>query len=136
MDRFRCYAQEVDQGATALVLGLAKAFERVGLPVVWAWATHFEFRRKILRVLCGYFEHQRRVKFGGCLAERLQTITAFLRGQSEATQIYPPLKLRVFVDDITVFYKWQEQGAGGDGRKCFENVENGGRGGGLKAVDH
>ena len=51
MDRFRCYAQEVDQGATALVLGLAKVFERVRLPVLRAWATHFEFRRKIF-ALC------------------------------------------------------------------------------------
>ena len=32
--------------------GLAKAFERVSLPVVWAWATHFNLPRKILRVLC------------------------------------------------------------------------------------
>ena len=45
-----------DRGAVALVLDLAKAFERVSLPVVWAWATHFCFPRKILRVLCGYFE--------------------------------------------------------------------------------
>ena len=42
-----------DQGALALVLDLAKAFERVSLPVVWAWATRFP--RKILRVLCGVF---------------------------------------------------------------------------------
>ena len=42
---------------------LAKAFERVGLPVVWAWATHCNFPRMILRVLCGYFEHQWRVQF-------------------------------------------------------------------------
>ena len=48
-----------------LVLDLAKAFERVSLPVVWAWATHFCFPRKILRVLCGYFEHQRRGRMCG-----------------------------------------------------------------------
>ena len=30
-------------GSSALVLDLAKAFERVSLPVVWAWATHFSF---------------------------------------------------------------------------------------------
>ena len=52
-----------------MVLDLAKAFERVSLPVVWAWATHFSFPRKILRVLCGYFEHQRREKSEGCVAE-------------------------------------------------------------------
>ena len=63
----------------------------------------------------GYFEHQRRLQFEGCVAEPLQTITAILPGSkwscllprvlqdalSEVTQIYPSLKLRVFVDDIT-----------------------------------
>ena len=53
MERFDGKAKEGEQGAVALVLDLAKAFERVGLPVVWAWATHFCFPRKVLRVLCG-----------------------------------------------------------------------------------
>ena len=109
-------AKAEDQGALALVLDLANALERVSLPVVRAWATHFSFRRKILRVLCGCFEHHRRVQFEGCAAEPLQTITAILPGSewscllpcivlqdalSEVTQIYPPLQLGVFVDDIT-----------------------------------
>ena len=55
------------KGAVALVLDLAKAFERVGLPVV------FSFPRKILRLLCGYFEYQRRL-----VAQPLKTITAIL----------------------------------------------------------
>ena len=76
MERFDGKAKKEDQGALALVLDLAKAFERVSLPVMWAWATHFSFPRKILRALCGYFEHQRRVLFEGCVAEPLQTITA------------------------------------------------------------
>ena len=88
------------------------------VPEVWTWATHFEFSRKILRVLRGYFEHQRRVQFEGCVAEPFQTITAILLGSkwsclllrivlqdalSEVTKIYPSLILRVFVDDITAF---------------------------------
>ena len=60
-ERFEFQAREEDLGAVALVLDLAKAFERVSLPVVWAWATHFSLPRNILRVLCDYFEHQRRV---------------------------------------------------------------------------
>ena len=111
MERFNGRTKAEDRGAVALELHLAKAFERVNLPVVWAWAKHFSFPRKILRVLCGYFEHQRR----GCVAEPLQTITAFLPRSkwsglplrivlqdalSEVTNIYPSLKLRVFVDDI------------------------------------
>ena len=66
-----------NEGGLVLVLDLAKAFERVSLA---AWATRFEFPRRILRVLCGYFEHQRRVQFEGCVAEPLQTITAILSG--------------------------------------------------------
>ena len=76
------------------------------------------FSRKILRVLCGYFEHQRSAQFEGCVAEPLQTITAILLGSkwscllmrivlqdalSEVTQIFPPLKLLVFEADITAF---------------------------------
>ena len=111
MERFDGRGKEEDQGAVALVLDLAKAFERVSLPVVWAWATHFSFPRKILRVLCGYVEHQRRVQFEGCAAEPLRTITAILPGSkwfflllrivlhdalSEVMKFYPSLKLRVF----------------------------------------
>ena len=75
-----CKAKEEDQRAVASVLDLAKAFERVSIPVVWACATHFSFPRKILRVLCGYFEHQRRVQFQGCVAEPLRTISAIFPG--------------------------------------------------------
>ena len=113
MERFNYRAGAEDQG---LVLDQAKALERVSLPVVWAWATRFSFPRKILRLLCWYFEQQRRVQFEGCAAGPLQTITAILPGSkwsflflrivlqdalSEVTKIYPFLKLRVFVDDCT-----------------------------------
>ena len=81
-------AEEDDQGVLALVLDLAKAFERVSLPVVWAWATHFSFPRKILRVMCGYFEHL-------VLQDALREVTNF----------YRPLKLRVFVDEIKALGK-------------------------------
>ena len=68
------------------------------------------------RVLCGHFEHQKHVQFEGCVAEPFGTITAILPGSkwsclllrivlqdelSEVSKIYLPLKLRVFVDDIT-----------------------------------
>ena len=63
----------------------------------------------------GVFEHLRRTQHEGCVAEPLQTFTALpgskwscllqrvvlLDALSEATKIYPLLKLRVFVDDIT-----------------------------------
>ena len=115
MERFKYQAGEEDQGAVALDLDPAKAFERVGLPVVCAWATHFSFPRKMLRVICGYFEDQKRAHFEGGVAEPPQTITAILPGSkwsclllrivvqdalSKAAQIHPPLKLRVFVHKL------------------------------------
>ena len=118
MERFKYRAGEECLGAVALVLDLdlAKVFEGVSLPVVWAWATHFNFPRKILREQCGYFDHQRRVQFDGCVAEPLTTITAILPGSTWSCLLLrivlqdtlgilgtglSPLKLRVFVDDIT-----------------------------------
>ena len=61
-ERFTGHKKEEDQGAVALVLDPAKGFKRVSFLVVWARAAHFIFPRKILRVLCGYFEHQRTVE--------------------------------------------------------------------------
>ena len=94
MERFKYRAGEEELGAVSLVLDLAKAFERVSLPVVWAWATHFSFPRKILRVLCRYFEHLRRVQFKGCVAEPLRTITVILPGST-----WSCLLLRIVVQD-------------------------------------
>ena len=82
MEMERCDGKaKEDQGAVALALDLTKAFERVSLPVVWAWATHLSFPRKILRVLRGDFEHQGRVQFEGCVAE---TSRPSCQGQSGA----------------------------------------------------
>ena len=101
MDRFDGKPKAEEQGAVALVLDWAKAFERVSLLVVWAWATHFCFPRKILRVLCGYFEHQRRVQFEGCVAEPLNTITAILPGST-----WSCLLLRIVLQDALI--RWWE----------------------------
>ena len=65
--------QAKDQGAVKLVIDLAIVFQLCGLG-----RRVSIFLRKILRVLCGYFEHQRRVQFDRCVAEPLQTITATL----------------------------------------------------------
>ena len=104
MERFNGKAKEEDQGAVPLVLDLAKGFERVSLLVVWAWGTRFSFPRKILRVLCGYFEYHGH--FARIQAELLAIPHFVLQDAlSEAMKIYPPLKLRVFVDDITALAK-------------------------------
>ena len=43
-----------------------------------------QLSRKILQVLCLYFEHQRRVQFEGHVVEPLQTITAILPGSKRS----------------------------------------------------
>ena len=42
MERLKYRAGEEELGAVALVLDLAKVFERVSLEVVWAWATQLQ----------------------------------------------------------------------------------------------
>ena len=118
------------------MLDLAKALECVCLPVVGAWATHFNFTRKILRVQCGYFEHQRLGQFEGCVAEPLQTITAVLLGSiwsclllcivlqnapSEVMKVDPLLKLKVFVDDITAFMEGRNKKLSGIAEKVLKS---------------
>ena len=71
---------------------------------------HFGFPQRILRVPHGYFEHQRRVLFEGCVADPLQIITAILLGSkwsvlllkmvmqdamSEVLKVYPTLRLKL-----------------------------------------
>ena len=118
MEKERLYgkAKQDDQGAVALVLDLAQAFERVSLLVVWAWATH---SRKILRCCAVISSTRGEYSSKGAWRSRFRP-SAILPGSkwsclvlwivlqdaiSEVTNIYPPLKLRVFVDDITALLK-------------------------------
>ena len=122
MERFDYRAGDMSQGAIALVLDLANTYERVSLPVVWVLGDTFQFSpERFLRAPCGYFEHQRRVQFEGCVAESLQVIAAILLGShvelfalsrcaagcikrsDEGVFAHPPMKLAVFVDDVTAF---------------------------------
>ena len=66
-------------------------------------------------MLGGYFEHQRRVQFEGCVARRCRPLRKFcwvklelliLRmvlqdALSEVVKRYPPMNMKVFADDIT-----------------------------------
>ena len=96
------------------------------------------FPRKSLRVLCGYFEHQRRVQCDRCVEEPLQTIVTILpwskwscllmrvllqEALSEVTHIHPPLKLRVFVDDITAFMNGRNKELMEMAEKVLKNVK-------------
>ena len=114
-DRLNYFAGERDQGAIALVLDLAKAFERVSLPV--------GRRSSILpgRFCVCYATISQ--PSGGCSSKdvwrsRSRPSRPVSLGQngvacscaivlqdalSEVTKILPPLKLRVFVDDRTAF---------------------------------
>ena len=136
MERFNYHGRERNQGAVG-----AKASERVSLPVVWGKVARrislFQEARSC--VLCGYFKHQRRVHFEGCVAGPLQTITAVLPGSkwsclllrsalqdalSEVTKVCPLLNLRVFVDDITGFMNGGNKDLVEMAQKVFGEVEN------------
>ena len=104
MERFNYHAGERDQGAVALVLDLAIAFERVSFPVVWAWATHLNFPRKILRVLRTPAQGAvRRMRGEAALDHHGHPLGSLLLrivmqdASSEVTKIYPPLKWRVLL---------------------------------------
>ena len=119
MERFNGRAKAEDQGAVALVLDPAKAFERVSLPVVWAWATHFSFPRKMMRVLCRVFRASeasavRRMCGGAAPGRRSHLVrvqvellasTCRFARRTEVTKNYPPLELRSMVDDVTAILK-------------------------------
>ena len=74
MEGFNYLAGEKDEGVVALVVNLAKAFERVGLPVVRAWGDALQLSKedvagavRVLRRLRGgaapgYHGHLARVK--------------------------------------------------------------------------
>ena len=102
---FDCRVSEMDQGAMKLVPDLAKAFG-VSLPVVWAWATHFIFTRKMLRVQRGYFEHQSREQRAGTDHHGHPPwveVELFAPSHSVARCSKRTLKLEDFVDDIESF---------------------------------
>ena len=103
MERERCKkrAGKEDQGAVTLVLDLAKGFERVSLPVVWAHISASQGRS------CECCRFLRAAQLEGYVAEPLRTITTILPrskwsflllrivlqdASSEVTQIYLPLK--------------------------------------------
>ena len=66
--------------------------------LVWAWARHVHFPKNKTRVLCWYFEHQRRVQFEGCVTATLpgsKSSYLLLRvvsqdALSKVTKIFPP----------------------------------------------
>ena len=69
MNSFDCKVNEMNQGAMTLVLIWLKPFE-------WLGRRHSFSPGKILRVLCGSFEHHSREQLEGCVVEPLQTMTA------------------------------------------------------------
>ena len=114
MDKYIYDVEETEPRSSYFGCGSGRSLWEVQLRVVWAWAMHFGFPQRILRVLCGYVPHQRRVLFEGCAADSLPTITAILPGSkwsgllqrivmhdpmSEDQKVYPQLKLEVYVDD-------------------------------------
>ena len=79
--------------------------------------------QRTLWVLCGHFQHQRRVFFEECAADQLQNMTSFLLGStwsvlllrfvmrnamSEVQNVYPQLKVKVHVGDIKI-HVWEKE---------------------------
>ena len=89
-------AGEMDQGAITHVLDLAKSLL---CPSVFQWCVrwqpHCNCTTRILRVLCGYFEHQRRVQVRGCVAEPVKTMKAIVTGSKWSCKI-PEVRWRRF----------------------------------------
>ena len=77
--------------AAILVVDLAKAFQKVQLMAVWQWVLWFKFPR-VLRVLCGYFVHQRRVRCERTFSERLSIVTA----------VFPRSKLSILLSSVVL----------------------------------
>ena len=110
------------QGSSHVGGGLGYIIEKVQLKVVWSWAIHFGFPQSILGVLCGYFEVQRRVLSGSCVADLLKTVTAISQDSGDRSSccalscrtrwgitVCPQLDLKVDVDDMKV-HVWGKNG--------------------------
>ena len=119
--------------------------------LVWAWARHVHFPKNKTRMLCWYFEHQRRVQFGGCVAEPLQDhhghspwVKVELLAPAHCVSGRPEKgDQNLSVAEIEGVCGWHHsslekktQGVGGDGRNGSEEIEKRGRRKGPEAVDH
>ena len=98
-------AGQMDKGAITLVLDLTNAFQWVSLPVVWAWATHFDFSSKIFAgALAGTSSIRGACGLKGALWSRSRPSRPSSLDPngalSDVMKVYLPSKLKVFVDDI------------------------------------
>ena len=104
------------------------------------------FSREILRVLCGFLEHQRRVQFEGCVAE--PTVMAVLHlskwsclllrivlqdALSEVTKVYPPLTFSWTRSQLS--WKGENKELAGVAEKVLKSTKKG-RGERVDVVDH
>ena len=75
-------ADRKNEGVLRVVWQILIKMEVQEVSLWWVSGDALQFPMKIWRVLRGYFEHQRRVRFEGCLVPPLQTVTAIFQGQS------------------------------------------------------
>ena len=127
--------------------GGAQRTEREKIKELWPWSwtwrrpsseAAFSFPRMFLRVLCGFFEHERRVQFEGCAAEPLLS----LNGHSARIQVqlcviencvagcaegghknFPSFEVEVFVDDITALVKGRNKEVAEMAKKVMEKLK-------------
>ena len=101
----------MDKGAVTLLVGLAKAREKVQLKVVSQWETLFGLPQRILGILCGYFEHHRRVLFRKVwriftsilLGSKWSVLRSVMQhSMGDVLNIFPQLNLKFYVDNIKI----------------------------------
>ena len=107
---------QISEGATTLVVDLAKAFEKVHLAVAWSWAMYYGFRQSVHTVLCGYFAHERRtgafdatITVTAILSRSTGSVLLLRIVKQDATgsvfDVLLELKNRVDADDMKLFMK-------------------------------
>ena len=129
MDRYRERAGREDQGAVVLVLDLAKAFERVRLPVVWAWGNALQLPKEDLasavRILRAPVASAVRRMCGGAALDHhghLARVEVELRASAHCAADASPLKSRVFVDEITAFVIGRNKAVAEMGKKVMRRL--------------
>ena len=78
--KVRLGSRSAGPGSNHVCLGSGQSFRSSASSSGVDVGDAFQLPRRIRRVLCGHFEHQRRLQFEGSAAEPLQTITAILLG--------------------------------------------------------
>eukprot|EP00959_Pyramimonas_sp_CCMP1952_P330741 6925827-Pyramimonas_sp.AAC.1 len=71
---------EEKEATITAVLGLAKAFEKVSLHVLWEVGRQLNFNTGVVAAVCSYFAMARRPIVGDTVSSETRTVTATIAG--------------------------------------------------------